>query len=659
MSNSFIEHGQNEVNEPPETPAHLFAVRAFKTAIFGTPAPRTDQGNEPGKAPLTTKLEGAQNLAVSKSEETADQGEVDRAPNNTLAMLASPTKGILLTPGTGAGRKKTVSFGSLAMRNELGLKTVLENSPVEETVHDPTVRQPPQATTNDRGKQEGLRRTLFDLPKKPSAISEQSLGPYPEATSLTIIGAEGSQDEARGGAEGSLDITVDLTQPRSKSGQHWKREYQRDHEASKKEIRKLIHYSQASKSYAAKKDLESIALDAKLQQALHRVTEMEAKISDLASKLAEKQTDDQASPPGPLLTELATHTAQALRYRHKAQRYQSALERQTRCHKIAEQQDGTIRSKREKHCMEHNSDPDELEDLREGARIAESKALELEKENLALKTILARVKREMLGYEARHRTSEERRKRKDEKMEAQKQTLKKQLRQAREDIRRLQVNKHAPENNASCEHNRAVKDLRMQQQKDSIMSESVDIWNDQAVLAPAAQRDRTNIKPKEGGIGLQGAKPSPNTTSAPLFRIHEPSISEDQFQDNGKHNTNSKLASGTSNDTFPMSQAALTHHPRALEPDKIHQPSQSTGSATLRALNPREMGPPPGTSLPIGRVDKGRRSPSSFLPSNRATSMSARPPLPPDRFAAAQLRLAERNAERQKSRAVGKENQSP
>ena len=656
-SNSFIEHGQNEFTEPPETPAHLFAVRAFKTAIFGTPAPRTDQGNEPGKAPLTGKVEEAQSEAVNKPEETTDWGEVYRAPSNTLAMLASPTKGILLTPGTGAGRKKTVSFGSLAMRNELELGTVYESNLVEEILDDLTVRQPSRATNNDRGKQESLRRTLFDLRKKPSVLSEQSPQPHPKATSLVIIGAEEPQDEALGGAEGSLDVTVDLTKPRSKSGQHWKREYQRDHEASKKEIRKLIRYSQASKSCAVRKDQESVALDAKLQQAQHKVTEMEAKISNLASKLAEKQTDDQASPSGPLLTELATQTAQALRYRHKVQRYQSAIERQTLGPKAVKQHNGAVGSKQE--CMEHTADPNELEDLREAARIAESKAVELEKENLALKNLLARVKREMTAYEARHKVREERTIRKDEKMEAQKQTLKKQLRQAREEIRRLQVNKHAHDKHASNEQNRAMTEQQMQQQKDSIMSESVDIWNDQAVFGPATRRDRTNVKPNEEGIGLQGAKSSPNTTSRPPFNIHESTISENQCQNNGKHNAISKLASKTSNDIFPIPEAAVIHHLRALEYDEFHQPSQSTNSATLGAVKPREMGPPPGTSLLVGRVDKGRRSASSFMPSSRASSMGARPPLPPDRFAAAEMRLAERNAERQKSHAVGKENQSP
>ena len=658
-SNNFIEHGQNEGNEPPETPAHLFAVRAFKTAIFGTPAPRNDQANDLGKAPLIRKLEGAQNAVVDRFEETTDQGEVDHAPSNTLAMLASPTKGILLTPGTGAGRKKTVSFGSLATGNVAELGTLSESNIVEESLLDSTVRQPSYAANNDQSKKEGLRRTLFDPRKKPSVLSEQSQQPHSEATSFAIIGATGLQDEAPGGAEGSLDVTVDLTQPRSKSGQHWKREYQRDHEASKKEIRKLIHYSQASKSYAAKKDQELVALDRKLQQALHRVTEMEAKISNLASKLAEKQMDDHASPSDPLLTELATQTARVLRYRHKVQRYQSAIEHQTLELKAVEQCDGAVGSKREKQSMKHTADHNELRDLREAARIAECKVAELEKENLALKNLLARVKREMMAYEARHKVREERTIRKDQKMEAQKQTLKKQLRQAREELRHLQVNKHAHDIHASYEQNHAMKEKPLQQHKDSLMSKSVDIWNDQAVIIPATRRDRTNIKPDEEGIGLQGAKPSPNTTSGPPSKIHEPTINEDQCQDNGKHNAISKLASRTSSDISPVPEAAVTHHLPSSESDKFHQPTQTTDSATLGASRPREMGPPPGTSLLVGRVDKGRRIASSFAPSSRASSMSARPPIPPDRFAAAELRLAERNAERQKSRAVGKENQSP
>src|SRR3569833_257094 len=76
--------------EQPDTPAPVFAARAFKTALFGTPA-RVD------RAPLP---------AVNTVAVTKDICGDDKEPK-------SPAKppGILLTPGTATARRKRVSFG--------------------------------------------------------------------------------------------------------------------------------------------------------------------------------------------------------------------------------------------------------------------------------------------------------------------------------------------------------------------------------------------------------------------------------------------------------------------------------------------------------------------------------------------------------------------
>ncbi len=76
------------LNEPPVTPAPIFAVRAFKTAIFGA----SDQG----------------------TEDVSIRQQSTQRPRPRHQGPSSPTKraGILLTPGIGPTRRKTVSFGA-------------------------------------------------------------------------------------------------------------------------------------------------------------------------------------------------------------------------------------------------------------------------------------------------------------------------------------------------------------------------------------------------------------------------------------------------------------------------------------------------------------------------------------------------------------------
>ncbi len=74
--------------EQPDTPAPVFAVRALKTALFGTPAPKETRPWDSGKG------------RESQLVETASSDP--KSPNKPV--------GILLTPGTGTSRRKRVSF---------------------------------------------------------------------------------------------------------------------------------------------------------------------------------------------------------------------------------------------------------------------------------------------------------------------------------------------------------------------------------------------------------------------------------------------------------------------------------------------------------------------------------------------------------------------
>src|SRR3569833_2632322 len=82
--------------EQPDTPAPVFAARAFKTALFGTPA-RVD------RAPIP---------AVNTVDVTKDICGDDKEPKSP----ANPS-GLLLTPVTATARRKRVSFGLVVCDN--------------------------------------------------------------------------------------------------------------------------------------------------------------------------------------------------------------------------------------------------------------------------------------------------------------------------------------------------------------------------------------------------------------------------------------------------------------------------------------------------------------------------------------------------------------
>ena len=587
-----------------------------------------------------------------------------------LAPLTSPTKGILLTPGTGAARRKTVSFGKLVLEDNPQLSNPGNGNHDSGTSQASMSKKQSKGTAEDQRTQANLRRTLFvDAQKISVETREKSSDSDPTVGVLAEVESQQCDHRSEGIAEEVTDITIDLKQPRSKSGQHWKREYQRDHEASKREMRKLIQHNQVTKSYAAKKDRETTSLSAKLQKALQRVDEMESRVSELAAQLADKQTKDNPSPSGALLSELATQTAQVLRCKQKAQRYQQAIAR-TSLESAATNEHGRAdipkqaRSEEQQLVTAHtNTDADDLVKLQEVAASAGIKVAELERENEALKSTLARVKQEMKGYEIRHQAREERRKRKDEKAEAQKQTLKKQLRQARDDIQRLQLStQDSGSHLQSRDQDPTTGGLSVRQQKDSIMSESIDIWND--LVGPTLNTG----KEQANAATLPRTQASRQTTrsqlNAPPARLNQ-TISDPGHTYSFKtleREQNSKLVDpsqmkessfvlAVNREKSPFSLADL--------PASLHPPHLIANNAIDSIATAKVMGPPLRPSPLSGLIGLNRKTTSLLAPSSRASSMSTRTPLPPDRAAAAKLRLEQRNAERQKSVSCGKENLTP
>ncbi|EGX89489.1 hypothetical protein CCM_07741 [Cordyceps militaris CM01] len=251
--------------EQPDTPAPVFAARAFKSALFGTPRRHDIRAARPGRR-----------IASSSS---ADKD------SNTPSKPA----GILLTPGTGAARRKHVSFG-----------------------HD--VAGQKAATTqpeNPAGKQRGTVTS-----KKANAVAVADSRPDDED--------EWEEDDD--GDQMPTDMTVDLNEPHSQSGKYWKEEFEKYHEDARVELEKLLKYKQLAKSYAKQRDAETMQLVERLRDEQLKVLRMEKMIAENESNIASaRQADDGDATVG-LVNKLASQTTLATQYREKVQKLEGELE---------------------------------------------------------------------------------------------------------------------------------------------------------------------------------------------------------------------------------------------------------------------------------------------------------------------------------------------
>ncbi|KAL2038511.1 hypothetical protein N7G274_008850 [Stereocaulon virgatum] len=172
------DEGQSYLDDPPDTPAPLFAVRAFKTAIFGTPHPVE---REPKR--MTQGLEKVRAVTDQGQSEQLEVGNtIDKditSPKRVVARpkldhFSSPAKGILLTPGTAATRRKTVSFLHLEknMAQEFAEPAVRE---VDLQI-DPALTPPKKesdAPTEEQPRQPKLTVKLIELSKQNSGIKKK------------------------------------------------------------------------------------------------------------------------------------------------------------------------------------------------------------------------------------------------------------------------------------------------------------------------------------------------------------------------------------------------------------------------------------------------------------------------------------------------------
>ena len=296
---------QADINAP-DTPAPVFAVKAFKHAIFGTPQTVISDERKPLARSLSksrgqgkdTKWENwsSRNQTATRDNsnyidgENGDDDDRDYIDNHYMSFSkrpSSPSKpnGILMTPGTGPVRRKTVSFGTHAPSEERGLE-----------VRPAYARNKSDLSTELPGK--------FPSPWTPKAINDALPRPLSSNGQIGSVDARDFHTAAplelkfpASKSRDDTDITFDFETPRSESGRYWQAQYRSYAEKSAYEVRKLLQKQQAAKQYAKKKDLEAMEMATKLkdERRRHRLREraLECQLKEQREKLAQHDAEKQ------------------------------------------------------------------------------------------------------------------------------------------------------------------------------------------------------------------------------------------------------------------------------------------------------------------------------------------------------------------------------
>ncbi|KAK2040474.1 hypothetical protein LZ31DRAFT_504289 [Colletotrichum somersetense] len=284
--------------EQPDTPAPVFAARALKSAIFGTPARQDDDNTA--------------NMAHRRDADDSD------------AESRTPLKpqGILLTPGTGTSRRKRVSFGHDVLDNKK-----FDNKKGRGKENDERLGKFPESFT-DSGGDSASKRTKLTEAMENARRNKGTANPR-ERSQTCANGTRGDDAEDEWEEEEdeqcTQDVTIDLNEPHSRSGKYWKSEFEQYHQDARAEMEKLLKYKQLAKSYAKMKDAEAIDLNAKLKEEQEKVAQMEKKISEMAAQIASKRASGEERDNPQLMKDLAKQTAVAVEYKTQVKELEALL----------------------------------------------------------------------------------------------------------------------------------------------------------------------------------------------------------------------------------------------------------------------------------------------------------------------------------------------
>lgn len=306
---SRAEHSQELADDTaqidvPDTPAPVFAVRALKTALFGTPAPKD---RRPASKPSNDKPTQPTAIPTQPS---------DKSP-------VKPT-GILLTPGTGTTRRKRVSFNHDVKAGSRGAAATSASGLPDEC---PGKFPSPWGERTQDGEKPRPKTRLQQAMESSRKGNAKGNGTAEKDLAHTAKDSEDAWEEVDDDdSEFEADITMDLNEPHSRSGKYWKSYFETYHSDAKVEMEKLVKYKHLAKSYAKMKDAEALELNQKLKEEQEKVKAMEEKVAEMARQAASAARQRGGASDPLLMRELEEQTALATEYKKQVEELESLLQ---------------------------------------------------------------------------------------------------------------------------------------------------------------------------------------------------------------------------------------------------------------------------------------------------------------------------------------------
>ena len=624
-------------DDTPDTPAHVFAARAFKSLLFGTPAPSDAKIERP------KRLSRLSTLSDSPHRHSTDNvldppARPPMQPRHSDPM-ASPSKGILVAPGSISTKRKSVTFGALGRDLNVAQDFAeLGRRQMEDALPSPI---PSPVKVKSSASQQDLRRTLFEERTGSSGGGKGTIPEYKRQAEADNGNRRNAILAAQTTEEPMLDIqpgrsvgmpleeqTIDLNQPRSTSGQHWKREYERDHGNSKAEMKRLIQYNQMTKSYAEKRDRDAVTMTQRLNAAETKAKSLEKKMQKLTAQLMDVKT--QGGDQDAILNEVANQTAEVMKYQSKAERYRAALRRNEVLQSNTDDEEETVQRAPSTEVANLRS---KLARLKVAADKAESHASKMEKENTVLSDRIKQIKTARTLQEQQYDEMSSRLKKKEGRLQEDNLRLGKELRIAKAEAASLkeQILAMSPSNPISVQ-------IKSQHAQEKLFDLSYSRLANESTPPTSDEERRSKIKPSPRRKSSLPESPSLDFSLTKETYLQMPNRTQLQ-----------KSQGSELDDTFLLPKSTLQPTQKACEPrSPLKQlatatavPSFNTETDVCIEFNTDFPPTPAILNDPIPSPRKSSPLMKSFI-----DDLGSRRPLPPERIAAARKRLEEKAAAR-------------
>lgn len=269
-------------DETPETPAPIFAMRAFKHAIYGTPS--VDRENSPSKRSQGRPEPGQQSktsaLVIDQPVNGRSFRRRSEAESNEPkgAALSPKPSGILLTPGLSANRRKTVSFGT---EREKSSSTPTSKHAAAKPTH-----------CNAKRQQTGRKDSKVGTIAKQYCSNHSS-----EHDDLFEISGQAddaiSQDRENFKAE---EVTLEIREPRTASGRYWKSEFDTLSAESEQRLRQLAKKELLARTFAKHKEDLAMNLEIELEEERKQIAELRKQLQIYTTQSSASIHQIQCSP---------------------------------------------------------------------------------------------------------------------------------------------------------------------------------------------------------------------------------------------------------------------------------------------------------------------------------------------------------------------------